>query len=221
MNTWRPKDWGTDGMNKAIETYLEAGAPKARPTCEGVARDLERKAADPKDTINIHTDAFAYGSPRIGGARNIITGNISPCVTVSAVARNEKGNLGFMAHLWAGARWRLESAAESMSRIAQMGVTEVIIFGGEADPRSAEIVAVLEGYLMVEDPPAEVVGRDVLRGFISRDREIGLDTKAEEPFFTPTNWLTIDCVYGKNYRFGYEGAHVAPIANFLSLIKRK
>jgi hypothetical protein len=208
-------------MDRAIEKYLDAGMPGARPTSEGVTKNLERKAASPNDTINIHSDAFAYGSPRIRGSRNVITGNVSPCVVVAAVTRDGGERLGFMAHLWAHAQLRLENAAEAMSMIAGMGPTEMIVFGGEDQPESAAIAAVIEGFLEVEDPDTRVVGRDILRGFAHRSLTIGIDTSAERPFFVPTNWRLVDIVSGDACAFGYEGAHVAPLCDFLELARRE
>lgn len=208
-------------MNRAVETYLEAGMPLAERTCEGIARNLKRKETDPKDTINIDINAFAYGSPLIRGARQIITGRVGSCIIVAAVARREDGNLGFMSHIWPNAQSSFENAAESMSRVVEMEATEMILFGGNFTERSAQVVGVLKGFLAVEEPPVEVVGCDVLRGFLSgRGLVIGLDTKAEEPFFTPTNWKFVDPIWDADRLF-YGGAHVAPIETFLNLMKRE
>lgn len=225
MNAWQTSNWGTSAMDDAIATYMGEGISRVRPTCEGIASNMKEDAADPKNTINIHYPAFAYCSPKIGGAHQVITGNISICIIAAAVAREEGGNIGFMAHIWPNATRRLENAVESMSRIVEMGATEMILFGGEDVYDSAEVVAVMEGFLAVEDPPVKVVGRDLLRGTCERSMEVGIRPgaeTAEEAFFIPTNCDSVNLTeVSPLHMFKYYGAHVAPIETFLDQVKRE
>jgi hypothetical protein len=205
---------------KRAEAYFEVGQPMAKPTYEGIAKNLRREPADRENTIKIDFSAFAYGYSEIPGAHQIITGGIGSCIVVAAVAQKEDGNLGFMAHIWAGSPQWYKDSIESLTRIVEMGATEMMIFGGNPIPLSARIVAVIEGFLMVEDPPVKVVGRNFL-GFSARSSELGLDTAAEEPFFCPTNWPSVEMVEEKKHMFNYGGVRVAPIETFLELAKRK
>lgn len=160
-----------------MRQLIVAGAGRAVPTLQGMARNLPTRSVDPNDTVLVRTGEYGYGSARVDGSRYLVTFGIYPCVAL--MTRNPNSGVTFLAHLGSGVSV-LDAFSKGVSRI---GGTDAYLFGGQVR-WSDGIVAAVEG-MLAESPLAEMVtvlGRDLLRDPRDRGTSIGIDSLTGQLF---------------------------------------
>ncbi|MDE1865300.1 MAG: hypothetical protein KGH94_01515 [Candidatus Micrarchaeota archaeon] len=153
---------------------LKEGRAIATSTCSGSAAQMRCVATDPRETVIVEEQEFAFGSDkRIKYTRFLVTYDINTCVALAAY--NPRQKAGLLAHAFDSVN--MFDAVEKAANL--LHASTAVLFGGRsADPESAEMVFIAEALLARHS--IKVVGRDTLRNY--RQSGIGIDTRTGEVF---------------------------------------
>ncbi len=175
-----------DGNPKGLLRFINVEVRKPIPVCEGKLKKLEVRPFDACDARLVGYQEWAYGSPKVGGSRYLVSDDgISHCFVLASY--NSEYQVGFMSHFE-----NPMNAKYAVEKASAIGSDWVVIYGGAEFQASKTTLNAIEGYLSLERQKGmcrgvrkmEVAGRKVLG--CPNPHPFALDT-GDGSLFVPQN----------------------------------